>query len=153
MTPLCGDCRLLMPDHGPFDLIISDPPYGETSLAWDRHVRGWSPLAAKALKPHGSLWVFGSLRSFMATAPDFRAAGLRHAQEIVWEKQNGSIFHADRFRRVHELLVQFYPVSARRQPASFSYFKGSLTWRRLDSLRARLKVFQDACAHLRWMPN
>lgn len=113
MTILCGDCRLLMPDHGPFDLIIADPPYGETSLAWDRHVRGWLPLAAKALKPHGSLWVFGSLRSFMATAPDFRAAGLRHAQEIVWEKQNGSIFHADRFRRVHELLVHFYPATTR----------------------------------------
>ncbi|AQT03828.1 MULTISPECIES: DNA methyltransferase [Acetobacteraceae] len=112
MTLLCGDCRLLMPDHGPFDLIIADPPYGETSLAWDRHVRGWLPLAAKALKPHGSLWVFGSLRSFMATAPDFRAACLRQAQEIVWEKQNGSVFHADRFRRVHELLVQFYPEAS-----------------------------------------
>ena len=32
------------------------------------------------------------------------------AQEIVWEKQNGSSFHADRFKRVHELAVQFYPT-------------------------------------------
>jgi site-specific DNA-methyltransferase (adenine-specific) len=30
------------------------------------------------------------------------------AQEIVWEKHNGSSFHADRFKRVHELAVQFY---------------------------------------------
>ena len=115
MTLLCGDCRDLMPGHGPYDLILADPPYGETTLAWDRRVDGWLALAARALKPHGSLWVFGSLRSFMATADDVRAAGLRHAQEIVWEKQNGSLFHADRFRRVHELLVQFYPDAVRWQ--------------------------------------
>ncbi|GBQ23208.1 DNA methylase N-4/N-6 [Acetobacter estunensis NRIC 0472] len=115
MTLLCGDCRDVMPAHGPYDLILADPPYGETSLSWDRRITGWLPLAAQALTPSGSLWVFGSLRSFMATSGDFRAAALRHAQEIVWEKQNGSVFHADRFRRVHELLVQFYPASVRWQ--------------------------------------
>src|SRR3546814_666825 len=35
-------------------------------------------------------------------------AGFKYAQDIVWEKQNGSGFHADRFRRVHEHAVQFY---------------------------------------------
>ena len=30
------------------------------------------------------------------------------AQDIVWKKHNGSGFHADRFRRVHEHIVQFY---------------------------------------------
>ena len=35
---------------------------------------------------------------------------MRIAQEIVWEKQNGTGFHADRFKRVHELAVQFYPA-------------------------------------------
>lgn len=44
----------------------------------------------------------------MATADQFADAGLRYAQEIVWEKQNGTSFHADRFRRVHELAAQFY---------------------------------------------
>ena len=107
MTILTGDCRDLMPAHGPFDLILADPPYGDTSLAWDRRVQGWLPLARAALKPSGSLWVFGSLRSFMTTAPTFNDAGFIYAQEIVWEKQNGSIFHADRFKRVHELAVQF----------------------------------------------
>lgn len=108
MTVLTGDCRNLMPAHGPFDMILADPPYGDTSLAWDRHVDGWLPLARDALRPTGSLWVFGSLRCFMATADLFSDAGFRYAQEIVWEKQNGSSFHADRFKRVHELLVQFY---------------------------------------------
>lgn len=109
-TVLAGDCRTLMPAHGPFDLIIADPPYGDTSLAWDRRVDGWLPLAHTALGPAGSLWVFGSLRCFMATAAAFRDAGWKYAQEIVWEKQNGSSFHADRFKRVHELVVQFYRV-------------------------------------------
>jgi site-specific DNA-methyltransferase (adenine-specific) len=108
MTILTGDCREIMPAHGPFDLIIADPPYGDTSLAWDRQVDGWISLARDALQPTGSLWVFGSLRCFMATAIYFAAAGLRVAQEIIWEKQNGCSFHADRFKRVHELAVQFY---------------------------------------------
>src|SRR5207244_1510795 len=29
-------------------------------------------------------------------------------QDIVWEKHNGSNAFDDRFRRVHELVVQFY---------------------------------------------
>lgn len=109
---LTGDCRDLMPARGPFDMILADPPYGETSLGWDRRVAGWLPLARAALKHSGSLWVFGSLRSFMATADLFADAGFRLAQEIVWEKQNGTSFHADRIKRVHELAVQFYPAES-----------------------------------------
>jgi chromosome partitioning protein len=48
----------------PYDMILVDPPYGDTSLAWDRRVADWPGKALAALKPSGSLWVFGSLRSF-----------------------------------------------------------------------------------------
>src|SRR3712207_5218679 len=109
---LQGDCRVVMPPLGPFDLIIADPPYGDTSLGWDRRVNGWEALARGSLKPTGSMWVFGSLRFFMETYGAFRGAGWKYAQEIVWEKHNGSGFHADRFKRVHELAVQFYPADA-----------------------------------------
>jgi site-specific DNA-methyltransferase (adenine-specific) len=34
------------------------------------------------------------------------------AQDIVWEKHNGSGFAADRFKRVHEHAVQFYRADA-----------------------------------------
>ncbi len=68
MTILNGDCRILMLAHGLLDLILADTPYGDTTLAWDRRVDGWLPLACAALKLSGSLWMFGSLRSFMATA-------------------------------------------------------------------------------------
>lgn len=108
MTVLTGDCRLVMPAHGPFDMIVADPPYGDTSLIWDRRVEGWLALAREALAPAGSLWLFGSLRSFIGVAHEFATNHLRYAQEVVWEKQNGSAFHADRFKRVHELVAQFY---------------------------------------------
>lgn len=109
-TIVTGDCREEMPWYAPYDMILADPPYGDTSLAWDRRVEGWVELARAALSPTGSLWVFGSLRSFMKTAGHFADAGFQIAQEIVWEKQNGTGFHADRFKRVHELAVQFYPA-------------------------------------------
>ncbi|MCF3947366.1 DNA-methyltransferase [Acidiphilium iwatense] len=105
---LTGDCRELMPPRGPFDMILADPPYGDTSLAWERRVTGWLPLARRLLALTGSMWLFGSLRAFMAVASELHEAGFRYAQEIIWEKQNGSGFYADRFKRVHELVAQFY---------------------------------------------
>jgi hypothetical protein len=35
------------------------------------------------LNPHGSLWVFGSMRLFMASAEQFRAAGWEYAQSAL----------------------------------------------------------------------
>jgi site-specific DNA-methyltransferase (adenine-specific) len=52
------------------------------------------------------------MRSLMAVGPEVTASGLRYAQDIVWEKHNGSAFHADRFKRVHEHVVQFYKTDA-----------------------------------------
>jgi len=102
-----GDCRRVMRGRK-YDLIVADPPYGVTSLGWDKTVDGWLEIAAHTLKSTGSLWLFGSLRSLMAVAPQIEAAGLHFAQDIVWEKHNGSAFHADRFKRGHEHVAQFY---------------------------------------------
>ncbi|MCC4232306.1 site-specific DNA-methyltransferase [Sphingobium soli] len=113
MTILVGDCRQLMPEHAPFDMILADPPYGDTALKWDRRVEAWHRLSVQCLKPTGSLWVFGSLRYFMADTPRFEDAGLKYAQEIVWRKPNGSGMAADRFKRVHEHVVQFYRRDAK----------------------------------------
>ena len=48
VTLYCGDFRELMPGvlaiHGEPDLVLTDPPYGETSLAWDRWPDGWPQL-------------------------------------------------------------------------------------------------------------
>lgn len=88
------------------DCIIADPPYQQTSLAWDRWPTDWPDVVSRAAKPSGSMWCFGSLRMFMARADQF--SQFQIAQDIVWEKQNGSGFHADRFKRVHEQAAQFY---------------------------------------------
>ena len=98
-----------MPDAS-VDLILTDPPYGETSLAWDRWVPNWPSEVQRVLKPSGSLWVFGSTRMFLDRADSFRA--YKFAQDIVWEKHNGSGFHADRFKRVHENALQFYRIDS-----------------------------------------
>ena len=98
-----------MPDES-VDCILTDPPYGETSLKWDRWQDGWPAAARRVLKRTGSMWVFGSARMFLENAAEF--AGWKFAQDIVWEKHNGSSFHADRFKRVHENAYQFYRTDA-----------------------------------------
>ncbi len=99
-----GDCREVLREIGMTPhATVTDPPYGETSLGWDKRVDGWLDLSLGR-----SLWCFGSLRSFMAEAAAFRAADWRMSQEIVWEKHNGSGMASDRFRRVHELAAHFY---------------------------------------------
>lgn len=100
-----GDCLQVMPSEGPFDLIFADPPYGDTALWWDKIVVGWEAVAAQRLKASGSLWMFGSMRHFMGFG---MPKGFRYAQDIVWEKPNGTGFAADRFKRVHEHATQFY---------------------------------------------
>ena len=100
-----GDCRELGLQVGMVDAIVTDPPYGDTSLGWDRAVRGWME-AAELLT--SNLWCFGSLRFFLEMARTGESTRWKLAQEIIWEKHNGSAFHADRFKRVHELAVQFY---------------------------------------------
>jgi site-specific DNA-methyltransferase (adenine-specific) len=105
---LTGDCLASMatlPAES-FDLVIADPPYGDTSLAWDSgEPEGWREAARRVLKRTGSMWVFASMRMILANAA---WPGWKFAQDVVWEKQNGSGFAADRFRRVHEHVLQFY---------------------------------------------
>jgi site-specific DNA-methyltransferase (adenine-specific) len=96
-----GDFREV-PLDAPVDLIVADPPYGQTSLAWDR----WVPRWPEYLAAHRSMWVFGTLRMFMEHSSEF--SDWRMSQDIVWEKQNGSHLFNDRFRRVHEQAVHFY---------------------------------------------
>lgn len=107
---LQGDCRKVLPTLGAgvFDCCITDPPYGDTSLAWDRRVAGWVAAVAAALKPASSIWVFGSMRFLAPLFVEFDEHGFAYSQDIVWEKHNGSGFLNNRFRRVHEHAVMFY---------------------------------------------
>lgn len=98
-----GDCREVLGSLASFDAAIVDPPYGETSLKWD----AWIPELPGLLAGHtDSMWCFGSMRMFLEHRDDF--AGWRFSQDVIWEKHNGSGFHADRFKRVHELATHWY---------------------------------------------
>ncbi|PZR60260.1 MAG: site-specific DNA-methyltransferase, partial [Stutzerimonas stutzeri] len=105
---LQGDAMDLLPELAAesVDCIITDPPYGETALPWDRWPPGWPSLVRRVLKKSGSMWVFGSMRMFWNHRSDFD--GWRLAQDVIWEKHNGTGFLNDRFRRVHEYALHFY---------------------------------------------
>lgn len=101
-----GDCREILPLLEPVDLVVTDPPYGETSLSWDVPVDGWLPELSRLTR---QAWIFCSMRmvfagAFGALADD----GWRFAQDAVWEKHNGSGSAADRLKRVHEHAMHFY---------------------------------------------
>lgn len=106
-----GACQLIMPTLASrvrpvtFDCVVTDPPYGDTSLEWDSIIHGWLDIVEDLTT---NVWCFGSFRMFMEMARLGEASRWTLAQEIIWEKQNGSGFHADRFKRVHELAVQWY---------------------------------------------
>ena len=97
-----ADARDILERSPVVDVVITDPPYGETSLDWDVRISDcWTRLL-----PSQNLWCFGSMRFFMEESRLF--ADWSFAQDIIWRKHNGSGFHADRFKRVHECVVQFY---------------------------------------------
>lgn len=104
-----GDALDIMPRLSPVDVVVTDPPQGITSLKWDRIPEEWPSLALNTLVRGGSMWVFTSLRHLVRIHP--LMCGWKLAQDVIWEKHNGSSFHADRFRRVHEFAVHYYPKS------------------------------------------
>ena len=94
-----GDCREFQAPE--CAMTLADPPYGETSLGWDSWPDGWV-----ATIKSDSLWCFGSMRMFLRRRDEFDS--WKFAQDLIWEKQNGSGFHADRFKRVHECATHWY---------------------------------------------
>jgi site-specific DNA-methyltransferase (adenine-specific) len=104
VTLYLGDMREIVPAlEETVDCIVTDPPYAETTLGWDRWPIGWPSVAATATR---SMWCFGSMRMFLERHAEF--ALWRMSQDVVWEKHNGSSFAKDRFKRVHEHATHWY---------------------------------------------
>jgi len=99
-----GDMREVLPSLDlQADCVVTDPPYAETSLDWDRWPDGWPTLATTIAS---SMWCFGSMRMFLDRRDEF--ADWKLSQDVVWEKHNGSGFQNDRFKRVHENALHWY---------------------------------------------
>lgn len=97
-----GDFRDILPTLNiQPDLVVTDPPYGETSLEWDRWPDGWPSLI-----PGRSMWCFGSMRMFLDRRDEF--AGWKLSQDVVWEKHRRSGLATDRFARIHEHALHWY---------------------------------------------
>jgi site-specific DNA-methyltransferase (adenine-specific) len=125
VTLYLGDCREIAPAlELNADLIVTEPPYGETSLQWDRWVDEWVELAAQI---SNSMWCFGSMRMFLAWRDHFTGPGWKLSQDVVWEKANGSSSAADRFKRVHEHVVHWYqgPWSEQRHETPREAWRGA----------------------------
>lgn len=103
-----GTAQEILPqlDLAEVSCVIADPPYAETSLSWDRWTKSWPSDVASVVPQSASMWCFGSFRMFLHRGSDFSEWKL--AQDVVWEKHNGSGFARDRFRRVHEYALHWY---------------------------------------------
>ena len=97
------DYRAVVSQIDVVNCAIVDPPYAQTSLEWDIWAQEWPTHIEARVR---SMWVFGTLRMFMDRRHEF--CRWKMSQDLVWEKHNGSSFHADRFRRVHESVAHFY---------------------------------------------
>jgi site-specific DNA-methyltransferase (adenine-specific) len=103
VTLYCGKFEDVLPTLGQFDACVADPPYGQSSLAWDKWPTGWVDLVEEHTK---SLWCFGTMRMFFDHREEF--ARWKFAQDVIWEKTRATSVDTSRFRRRHEILTHWY---------------------------------------------
>jgi site-specific DNA-methyltransferase (adenine-specific) len=105
-----ADCEAVLPEiaTGSVDLILTDPPYGMTDLAWDTVVpleRCW-PAWRRVAKPKAAFVITASqpytAAVVMSNAKHFRT-------EWIWRKNNGSNFATTKWHlmKEHESVLVF----------------------------------------------
>ncbi len=111
---ILGDCikELKKLEKESVDLIFADPPYnlsGENSLTvhagkpikcdkgeWDKidNVHDfnlkWIKECIRVLKPHGTLWISGTLHNHPSIGVALKTAGLWIINDVVWYKPNAT---------------------------------------------------------------
>jgi site-specific DNA-methyltransferase (adenine-specific) len=113
-----GDCleHMAAIPAASVDLVVADPPYGQTQNAWDSVIPLDDLWAAvwRVCKPHGAV-VMTAIQPFSSRLVMSQVKAFRH--EWVWEK-NKATGHLNAKRapmRAHELVLVF----CRQQPRYF----------------------------------
>lgn len=65
------------------DAVVTDPPYGETSLDWDEAEIAWLSAMDRTVSRQGSIWSFGSLKYLTWLLRCQGMAAWRQAQEMA----------------------------------------------------------------------
>jgi len=89
----CGDCRDVLPEIGPVDSVVTDPPYGLRFMgkAWDYDVPDvalWR-LVLAACKPGAHLLSFAGTRTQHRMAVNIEDAGFEIRDMIAWVYGSG----------------------------------------------------------------
>ncbi len=119
VTIYCGDCREILPTIKPVALTVTSPPYGELrEYGGDNFLRdpgSIAPLLWRAMDIGGVVvWVAGdsvidgseSCASFRQ-ALQFRDAGFRLHDTMIWEKSGTHYPDSNRYWQVFEYMFVF----------------------------------------------
>jgi len=91
-TPAYCEEQLPTIDNDAVDLIIDDPPYGNTHQDWDDEPN-WDKLTeqyGRVLADDGLLILFGQQPSLIPAHQAFTGDGFEFRFELIWEKKNPS---------------------------------------------------------------
>ena len=107
-----GDCLEILPtlEAGSVDMVLADPPYGQTACAWDSVIDlplMWQELK-RVIKPNGAIALFGS-QPFTSVLITSNLPMFKHCW--VWRKSCGAGF----------LNAQNAPIKYHEDIAVFSH--------------------------------
>lgn len=97
-----GDCIEFMNSQpeGCYDIVITDPPYLATSLAFDQVELDWDAISRailRVLKPNGWFFTFGNVNVFKNFLPLWR-----HKFEYIWVKNMAVLATANTVRPYYQ---------------------------------------------------
>jgi len=117
-----GDCRDILPQLEPVDLVLTDPPYGVTRLSWDEKL----DLAAlwllfKKVGRQGTPYIFTATQPFTSKLVMSNLNWFKH--EWIWDKHIPRGFQLAKYRPMmkHESVlvfgdgkVNYFPIMEKR---------------------------------------
>lgn len=126
-----GDCREVLPEVAPVDLIVTDPPYFQPATHYvqprfeDIPRRSWGDVAVlehafalwasmtdAVLKPTGTAYWFCDAQSYPLIFRTFHHLG--RVRLLVWDKETS--FNGYTWRHQHELIAWIERQGAERVP-------------------------------------